>query len=137
MMNIDVAFVYETQKLIIQYIKEDIPGIKNVCYFSDGCAGQYKNCKNFLNLCFHERDFSLKASWAFFATSHGKSPCDGIGGTVKRLVGKESLQRITGDVIDSAEKVLNFCKSRNVNIKFRIIKTNSFRNMQAATRQIF
>ena len=29
---------------------------------------------------------------AFFATSHGKSPCDGIGGTVKRLVARASLQ---------------------------------------------
>ena len=28
---------------------------------------------------------------AFFATSHGKSPCDGIGGTMKRLVTRASL----------------------------------------------
>ena len=28
----------------------------------------------------------------FFATSHGKSPCDGIGGTVKRLAARASLQ---------------------------------------------
>ena len=30
---------------------------------------------------------------AFLATSHGKGPCDGIGGTVKRLATKASLQR--------------------------------------------
>ena len=29
----------------------------------------------------------------FFATSHGKQPCDGIGGTVKRIAAKASLQR--------------------------------------------
>ena len=29
---------------------------------------------------------------AFFATSHGKSACDGIGGTVKREAAKKSLQ---------------------------------------------
>ena len=29
----------------------------------------------------------------FFATSHGKSACDGIGETVKRLLTKASLQR--------------------------------------------
>ena len=28
----------------------------------------------------------------FFATSHGKSPCDGIGGTIKHLVARASLQ---------------------------------------------
>ena len=30
----------------------------------------------------------------FFATSQGKQPCDGIGGTVKQLAAKASLQRI-------------------------------------------
>jgi hypothetical protein len=54
-----------------------------VRYFSDGAVSQYKNCKKFLNLCYHEEDFGVKAEWHFFATSHGKSPCDSIGGTIK------------------------------------------------------
>ena len=53
-------------------------------YFSDGSAAQYKNFKNFMNLCHHYTDYGIKAEWNFFATSHGKSPCKGIGGTVKR-----------------------------------------------------
>jgi hypothetical protein len=57
----------------------------SIIYFSDGCAAQYKNRKNFLNLCNHDADFGLPAEWHFFATSHGKGPCDGVGGTVKRL----------------------------------------------------
>ena len=75
------------------YIKEWLPNVKNVEYFSDGCAGQYKNKSNFFNLCKHEVDFGLKANWTFFATSHGKSPCDGIGGTVKRITAKICLQQ--------------------------------------------
>lgn len=55
---------------------------------------QYKNKYNFINLCHHEQDFKIKAEWSFFATSHGKSECDVIGGTVKRLVRKESLEAI-------------------------------------------
>ena len=70
-----------------------MPAITNIEYFSDGCAGQYKNFKNFLNLCFHKDDFGLTTTWSFFATSHGKSPCDGIGGTVKRKIARTSLQR--------------------------------------------
>lgn len=46
-----------------------------------------------MNLCLHEKDFQLKAQWSFFETSHGKTECDGIGGTVIRLARKESLQR--------------------------------------------
>ena len=62
-------------------------------YFSDGSAAQYKNFKNFMNLCHHYTDYGIRAEWNFFATSHGKSPCDGIGGTVKRLAARASLQR--------------------------------------------
>ena len=47
----------------------------------------------FLNLCHHNEDFGMDAEWNFFATSHGKGPCDGLGGTVKRLAAKASLQR--------------------------------------------
>ena len=43
-------------------------------------------------ICLHKTDFDVDAEWNFFATSHGKSPCDGIGGTVKRLVARASLQ---------------------------------------------
>ena len=66
---------------------------KYVLYFSDGSAAQYKNRKNFVNLCFHKEDFGVQAEWHFYATSHGKGPCDGIGGTVKRLAAEASQQR--------------------------------------------
>ena len=42
--------------------------------------------------CYHEDDFEVKAEWNFFATSHGKSVCDGIGGTIKRAVAKNSVR---------------------------------------------
>ena len=38
-------------------------------------------------------DFGIDAEWHFFATSHGKGPCDGVGGTIKRLAARASLQR--------------------------------------------
>ena len=34
---------------------------KKMFYFSDGCTGQYKNCKNFMNLCHHSVDFGFEA----------------------------------------------------------------------------
>ena len=90
----DVNFVYKVMKDTIKYIRDNITeALSKVHYFSDGCAGQYKNCKNFLNLCLHNSEFGVKCEWNVFATSHGKSPCDGIGGTVKRLETRASLQR--------------------------------------------
>lgn len=34
----------------------------------------------------------MTAEWHFFATSHGKGPCDGLGGTLKRIARRTSLQ---------------------------------------------
>ena len=42
---------------------------------------------------YQSNDFELQATWNYFANSHGKLPCDGIGGTVKRIAAKASLQR--------------------------------------------
>lgn len=71
---------------------------------------QYKNCKNFRNICCHEQDFNMKCSCYFFATSHGKSPCDGIGGTLKRFVTKTSLQRLYKDQIVTASQIYELCR---------------------------
>ncbi len=82
--------------------------IKKVIYFSDGAASQYKNCKNFINLCYHKDDFCVCAEWHFFATSHGKGPCDGIGGTVKRLAARASLQRPYNEQIMTPRQLYDF-----------------------------
>ena len=88
----DAALVYKIYAGGLCYIKQHIGGrLEKVHYFSDGCAGQYKNCKNFINLCHYKDDFNLECVWNFFTTSHSKSACDGISGTVKRLAAKGSL----------------------------------------------
>ena len=64
-------------------MKQRLPNVTKIYYVSDGCGGQHKNFKNFLNICSHKEDFSIEAEWIFFATSHRKSWCDGIGGAVE------------------------------------------------------
>ena len=114
----DNAFVHRLEKDIFEWVKLHLPHITHVEYFTDGCAGQYKSYKNFLNLCFHKEDFGLSAIWNFFATSHGKGACDGIGGTVKRLVALESLRRVKGNYILSAKQMFNYCRDKIEKIKF-------------------
>lgn len=93
-------------------------------YFTDGCAAQYKNCKSFYNLSNHVNDFGVDASWSFFATSHGKSPCDGIGGTVKRATANESLRRPLRNQITTVPKMLEFCSSKMPSIIFQQLLTD-------------
>ena len=92
-----------------------MPQISIIEYFSDGCAAQYKNYKNFLNLCYHKDEFGLNAIWSFFATSHGKSPCDGIGGTVKRQIARASLHKPLND------QILTFDAVKKLYIRFLYI----------------
>ena len=77
---------------VLYPLSKKLPFVKKVVYFSDGAASQYKNDKAFINRCFHQQDHNLKAESNFLATNHGKSLCDGVGGTVKRLVANSSLK---------------------------------------------
>ena len=109
----------------IDFIKTRlIPDIKTIHYFSDGCTGQYKNWKHFYNLCFHASDFSVDCEWNFFATSHGKSPCDGIRGTVKIVTARASLQKTTSGHILIAEQMFKFCKEAIPSVNFVFITAN-------------
>ena len=87
--------VYAFQKeVLIKFIKQNLSRVTKVIYFTDGSGAQYKNFKNFQNMCLHEEDFGLCCEWNFFATSHGKGPCDGIGGVVKRHATRFSKQLV-------------------------------------------
>jgi hypothetical protein len=96
----DTVAVHLFQRKLISFLKDRLSIIPaKITYFSDGAASQYKNRKNFINLCNHQADFGIEAEWHFSATSHGKGACDGLGGTVKRLATKTSLQRPYEDQI--------------------------------------
>ena len=59
----DAGFVYQLQKQLINQVKENYNRTRKLKYYSDGCAGQYKNFKNIENLCNHKADFNLDADW--------------------------------------------------------------------------
>ena len=114
----DTCFVHQIQTMIFKFIKEKIPGITKIYYVSDGCGGQYKNYKNFLNLCYHKDDYGIDAERIFFATSHGKSPCDGIQDSVKRHAAKRNLQRLKNNEILDYKAVLEVCQAEMKSIVF-------------------
>ena len=117
------AMVHSFLKVLIPSLRESHPSLTEVIYFSDGCAGQYKNRFNFINLLYHEADFGIKAQWNFFATSHGKNACDGIGGTLKRSVSRASLQRPYTDQILTGLDFFNYCQEHIQSIKCYFIST--------------
>ena len=116
----DTIAVYLFQKCFIAFLKSFLPEWsqpKKIIYFSDGAASQYKNRKNFVNLCLHKEDFGISAEWHFSATSHGKGACDGLGGTVKRLAARASLQRPYNDQIMTPRQLFDWAVSHKCTIR--------------------
>jgi len=105
-------------------------------YFSDGCATQYENRKSFHSLCGHEIDFGIKALWSFFATSHGKSPCNGIGGTVKRSTAMESLRRPLENQILNINDMVAYCSKTLTNIAFQILPKEELKSHQVKLKEL-
>lgn len=71
------AAVSTFQQVLMDQLKVDMPLVEHVHYFSDGAASQYKNRKNFANLCYHKEDFSLDATWHFLLHHTEKVPVMG------------------------------------------------------------
>lgn len=123
----DTLAVHAFLRPVLTYLKSINSLLKKVIYFTDGAASQYTNKKNFANLCSHEADFGLMAEWHFFASCHGKSACDGIGGTLKRLARLASLQRHSNNQITSPEQLFNWARE-NVNIQTFYVSSDSVQN---------
>lgn len=115
----DSVAVHLFQRKLISFQKNDVlPSLKKIYYFSDGSAAQYKNRKNFINICNHKNDFGIETEWHFFATAHGKGTCDGLGGTVKRLAAKASLQRPYSEHIMTPSQLFLWSQENIPKIKF-------------------
>ena len=115
--------VHKFIQVVISHLKCLLPDLKHIHYFSDGAASQYKNHKKFTNLSHHNVDYAITAEWNFFATSHSKSPCDGIGGTVKRLVARASLQAPSQGQILNPETFFQWCQSNISGIEFMFVSS--------------
>lgn len=123
----DTIAVHCFQRKLLQFLQSKLP-VRQLIYYSDCAASQYKNRKNFLNLAYHEEDFGLKAEWHFFGTSHGKGPCDGVGGTVKRLVARPSLQRPYEGQIQTPQQLYEWAKINIPSVEFAFIRTEEVEN---------
>lgn len=99
----DIVAVYLFQKRQLEFMQQKFDAIEKTIFFSDGAGGQYKNRKNLFNISEYKEKYGIDVEWHCFATSHGKSPCDGIGGTFKRNARRESLRRTDNHILNSQD----------------------------------
>lgn len=114
----DTIAVYQFQTKLLHFLRSEFESVKKITFFSDGAAAQYKNRKNFYNICLFQKEFDVKVEWHFFATSHGKSACDGIGGAFKRLARAASLQKKSQERISTALELYEWSMKRKSTMSF-------------------
>jgi hypothetical protein len=90
------------------------------------CSPIKKNRKKLLNVTCHNEDFGAPAEWHFLATSHGKSACDGVGGTLK------SLQRPYNDQIITPRQLYEWAQSSICNLNFYFVTGNEYKEEEGS-----
>lgn len=111
--------------------------INRIVFFSDGAGSQYKNKKNFFQLCQYKATHGFDVEWHFFATSHGKGPCDGIGGAFKRNAAKASLQRPYNNQIVNARDLFTWATSTDSAIAFRFCSEAAYNRIERHLKNKF
>lgn len=80
----NAAMVISIIDKVIAEVKQLIPNVNTVHFFTDSPSSQYRNKTIFDLVSRFPQRYGISASWMYFESGHGKSPCDGVGGTTKR-----------------------------------------------------
>ena len=77
---------------LMPIVKDILPDCKKIHYWTDSPSSQYRNRFIFHTLAMHSQLYQIPAVWNYFEAGHGKGPCDGLGGTTKRMA-NESIRQ--------------------------------------------
>ena len=108
----NASVVYCIIQKFVPLLKEKYPDLKKIHYLTDSPTSQYRNKTVFEILCHHNSDFGVSARWNYLEVGHGKGPCDGLGGSVKRCADLAVRQRKCS--IQDASQFFNWATSNNV-----------------------
>ena len=91
---------------LVTELKKLHPYLTFIHFITDSPSSQYRNRFCIQMLSRFQSAFNLGAAWNWLESGHGKGPCDGVGGTLKRLADRIVKQKIlVQDAEDFFEKV--------------------------------
>lgn len=124
-----VVYMSKILDLIPEYVTE-------IRVWSDGPSSQFKNKYIAASIKTLQDKFNKNIIWNYFATSHGKGPVDGIGGSVKRQVRQAVLshKEIVQNATDFCNVAKNVC---NVNIILLLREEIDLINETLDTKSVF
>ena len=112
----DAATVYTFIDELISNVRDMVPDVKCIHYVSDSPTSQYRNKLLFYIVGNHQQMFNMTASWLYLEAGHGKGPCDGVGGTAKRMADEAVKTRTS--IIQDAKDFYDWAESTQSAIKY-------------------
>ena len=105
--------VFYYMRLIVDELKKERQDLKKIFFVSDDAGSQFNYRFILTNMMQAKSDLGVNVQWDFFPTSHGKSPADGLGGTVKRGVCARVLSgsHLVYNAKEFVECAKSFCKT--------------------------
>lgn len=113
--------VFAIMKQVIAEVRAILPNVEMVHYMTDSPTSQYRNKQIFSIVAQHDTIFpGIKATWLYFEAGHGKGPCDGVGGTAKRLA--DMAVKRHSVIIQSADDFYQWGKTQeNSSLKYMFV----------------
>lgn len=113
---------------LIPKVKDLLPNLNYIHYISDSPSSQYRNKSIVKLVAQHESIFNgIKASWEYLESGHGKGPCDGVGGSIKKSA---EIAVKSGKIISTAQEFYEWGISLNSNIDFVFVSPNEIKQAE-------
>lgn len=92
--NHDYLCVQHCIAKTIEYLIQEVGlEIEKQIQFSDGAPTQYKSKYSFVDMSMSQENFGHVTETHFFGSRHGKGPCDGEAGVIKRNISSNVATR--------------------------------------------
>jgi hypothetical protein len=117
------ALVYAIVKKLVNTVKNYVPKLKPVHFWTDSPLSQYRNKSVFDLISRFEVNHGCKATWHYFKSGHEKSACDGVGGITKRNADNAVKQEkgVIQDVMDC----FSWATQSEGEIEYQLITTDN------------
>lgn len=103
-----LTHAFEDKVISVLKDQQDTATLTKIIEWTDGCSAQYKCKKSIFDISRRAHNFEFHRN--YFETSHGKSPCDGLGSVVKNTC----IRAVTAGqvLIDGPLSLFDFCQRK-------------------------
>ena len=117
---------------LMPHILEIKPNVQIVHYITDSPASQYRN-KSILKLVAqHAKLFpGIYATWDYLEAGHGKGPCDGIGGSIKK---RAEIAVKKGTIITSGSEFVTWANTEYSVVKLFLAKEGEVKSAERSLK---